>query len=30
MVTGARYSFQFLRKIAWFLENNRPLSKFRY
>ena len=29
LVVGARQSFQFFR-IAWFLGNNRPLSKFRY
>ena len=27
---GARQSFQFFRQIAWFLGNNRALSKFRY
>ena len=30
MVAGARQSFQFFRKITWFLGNNRALSKFRY
>ena len=29
VVVGARQSFQFFRKIAWFLGNNRGLSKFR-
>ena len=28
MVVGARQSFQFLRQITWFLENNGTLSKF--
>ena len=27
---GARQSFQFFRQIAWFLGNNKALSKFRY
>ena len=30
MVVGARQSFKFFRQIAWFLGNNRTLSKFRY
>ena len=30
VVVGARQSFQFFRQIAWFLGNNRALSKFRY
>ena len=30
VVVGARRSFQFLRQIAWFLGNNRALSKFSY
>ena len=30
MIVGARQGFQFFRKITWFLENNRALSKFRY
>ena len=30
MVAGACQNFQFLRQIAWFLGNNRALSKFRY
>ena len=30
MVVGARQSFQFFRQIAWFLGNNRALSKFMY
>ena len=30
MVVGARQSFQFFRKITWFLGNNGALSKFRY
>ena len=30
MVVGARQSFQILRQNAWFLENNRALSKFLY
>ena len=30
MVVGTRQSFQFLRKITWFLGNDRALSKFRY
>ena len=29
-VVGARKNFQFFRKITWFLENNRNLSKFKY
>ena len=29
-VVGARQSSQFFRQIAWFLGNNRALSKFRY
>ena len=30
VVVGARQSFQFFRQIAWFLENNRAFSRFRY
>ena len=30
MAVGARQSFQFFRKIVWFLGNNRALPKFRY
>ena len=30
VVVGARQSFRFFRQIAWFLGNNRALSKFRY
>ena len=30
VAVGARQSFQFFRQIAWFLGNNRALSKFRY
>ena len=30
MVNGARQSFQLFRQIAWFLGNNRGLSKFSY
>ena len=30
VVVGARQGFQFFRQIAWFLGNNRALSKFRY
>ena len=30
MVVGARQSFQFFGQKAWFLENNRALSKFLY
>ena len=30
VVVGARQSFQFFRQIAWFLGNNRALSKFGY
>ena len=30
MVVSARQSFQFFRQVAWFLENKRALSKFRY
>ena len=30
VVVGAGQRFQFLRQIAWFLGNNRVLSKFRY
>ena len=30
VVVGARRSFQFLRQIAWFLGNNRALSKLSY
>ena len=30
MVVGARQSFQFFKRIGWFLGNNRTLSKFRY
>ena len=30
MAVGARQSFQFFRKIAWFIGNNKALSKFRY
>ena len=30
LVVGARQSFQFFKQIAWFLRNNRALSKFRY
>ena len=30
MVVGARHSFQFFRKITWFLRGNRTLSKFKY
>ena len=29
MVVGARQRFQLFRQIAWFLGNNRALSKFR-
>ena len=29
-VVGARQSFQIFRRNAWFLENNRALSKFLY
>ena len=28
MVVGAHQSFEYLRQIAWFLGNNRALSKF--
>ena len=30
VAVGARQSFPFFRQIAWFLGNNRTLSKFRY
>ena len=30
VAVGARQSFQFFRQIAWFLGNNKALSKFRY
>ena len=30
MVFGASESFQFFRQKAWFLENNRALSKVLY
>ena len=30
VVVGARKSFQFFRQKAWFLENNRALSKDSY
>ena len=30
MVVGAGQRFQFLRQIAWFLGNNKAVSKFRY
>ena len=30
MGVGARQTFQFLRQNTFFLENNRPLSKFMY
>ena len=30
VVVGACQSFQFFREIAWFLGNNRALSKFGY
>ena len=30
VAVGARQNFQFFRQIAWFLGNNRALSKFRY
>ena len=30
VVVRARQGFQFFRQIAWFLESNRDLSKFRY
>ena len=30
VVVGARQSFQFFRQIAWFLGNNRALSKLGY
>ena len=30
MVARARHIFQFFRQIAWFLENNRTLSEFKY
>ena len=30
MVAGSSQSFQFFRQNMWFLENNRPLSKFVY
>ena len=30
VVVGARQSFQFFSQIAWFLGNNRALSKFQY
>ena len=30
IVVGARQIFQFFRQKAWFLENNRALSKFLY
>ena len=30
MVVGARQSFELFRQIAWFLGNNRTLSKFKY
>ena len=30
MVVATRQSFQFFRKIAWFLGKNRALSEFRY
>ena len=30
MAVEGHQSFQFFRQIAWFLENNKALSKFRY
>ena len=30
VVVGARQSFQFFRQIAWFLGNNKALSKSKY
>ena len=30
MVVGARQNFQVFRQIAWFVENNKALSEFRY
>ena len=30
VAVGARQSFQFFRQIAWFLGNNRALSKLGY
>ena len=30
VAVGARQSFQVIRQIAWFLGNDRVLSKFRY
>ena len=30
MIVGARQRFQSFRQYTWFLENNRPLSKFLY
>ena len=30
VVVGSLQGFQFFRQIAWFLGNNRALSKFRY
>ena len=29
VVVAGRQSFQFFRQVAWFLGNNRALSKFR-
>ena len=30
LVVGARQRFQFFRKLTWFLENKKALSKFKY
>ena len=30
MVVGARQNFQVFRQIAWFVENSKALSEFRY
>ena len=30
MVFGARQTFQFFKQKTWFIENNRPLSKYFY